>query len=233
MWYFDSTIILLIPAMIFAVYAQSKVKSAYRKFSGVRNMRGLTGAQAARMILDNNGLRDVRIEMIGGTLSDHYDPRGRVMRLSSRVYNEPSIASVSIAAHESGHAIQHAEVYVPLKIRNAIVPVVNVTSMLSWPLMIIGLVVANGGNSVSGNLLMNLGILFFVGVVLFHAITLPVELNASNRAIKQMESLGIVYQDEKSGAKKVLAAAAMTYIAALATAVVNLIRLLILRERNS
>lgn len=232
MWYFDSTIILLIPAMIFAVYAQSKVKSAYRKFADIRNIRGITGAQAARMILDNNGLRDVRIEMIGGTLSDHYDPRGKVMRLSSKVYNEPSIASVSIAAHESGHAIQHSEVYVPLRIRNAIVPVVNITSMLSWPLMIIGIIIANGGNYARGNFLMDIGILFFVGVVLFHAITLPVELDASSRAIKQLESLGIVYQEEKIGARKVLTAAAMTYIAALATAVVNLIRLLILRERN-
>nr|WP_315023970.1 zinc metallopeptidase [uncultured Aminipila sp.] len=232
MWYFDSTIILLIPAILFAVYAQSRVSTAYRKYADIRNRRGITGAQAARMILDNNGLRDVRIEMVSGTLSDHYDPRARVMRLSPRVYNEPSIASVSIAAHESGHAIQHAEFYLPLKLRNTIVPVVNFASMLSWPLMLIGVVMANGGNSVRGNFIMDIGILFFASVVLFHAVTLPVEFNASSRAVKQMENLGIVYQEEKSSAKKVLSAAAMTYVAALATAVANLLRLLVLRERN-
>lgn len=232
MWYFDSTIVLLIPAILFAVYAQSKVSTAYRKYADIRNRRGITGAQAARMILDNNGLRDVRIEMVSGTLSDHYDPRKRVMRLSPRVYNEPSIASVSIAAHESGHAIQHAEFYLPLKLRNTIVPVVNFASMLSWPLMLIGIVMANGGNYVKGNFIMDIGILFFTFVVLFHAVTLPVELNASSRAIKQMENLGIVYQEEKSSARKVLSAAAMTYVAALATAVANLLRLLVLRERN-
>ncbi len=232
MWYFDSTIILLIPAILFAVYAQSRVSAAYRKYADIRNRRGITGAQAARMILDNNGLRDVKIEMVSGTLSDHYDPRTRVMRLSPRVFNEPSIASVSIAAHESGHAIQHAEFYLPLKLRNTIVPVVNFASMLSWPLMLIGVVMARGGNSVRGNFIMDIGILFFASVVLFHAVTLPVEFNASNRAVKQMENLGIVYQEEKSSAKKVLSAAAMTYVAALATAVANLLRLLVLRERN-
>lgn len=232
MWYFDSTIILLIPAMLFAVYAQSRVSAAYRKYADIRNRRGITGAQAARMILDNNGLRDVRIEMVSGTLSDHYDPRTRIMRLSPRVYNEPSVASVSIAAHESGHAIQHAEFYLPLKLRNTIVPVANFASMLSWPLMIIGIVMANGGNSIKGNFIMDIGILFFASVVLFHAVTLPVEFNASSRAIKQMENLGIVYQEEKSSARKVLSAAAMTYVAALATAVANLLRLLVLRERN-
>lgn len=232
MWYFDSTIILLIPAILFAVYAQSRVSSAYRKYAGVRNRRGITGAQAARMILDNNDLRDVRIEMVNGTLTDHYDPRIRVMRLSPRVYTEPSIASVSIAAHESGHAIQHAEFYLPLKLRNLIVPVVNFASMLSWPLMLIGIVMANSGNYIRGNFIMDIGILFFAFVVVFHAVTLPVEFNASNRAVKQMENLGIIYQEEKSSARKVLSAAAMTYVAALATAVANLLRLLMLRERN-
>lgn len=232
MFYYDPTMILLIPAMIFALYAQSKVKSSYRRFADVRNKRGMTGAQAARTILDNNGLRDVKIEMVSGTLSDHYDPRNRVMRLSPRVFNEPSVASVSIAAHESGHAIQHANGYAPLKIRNTIVPVVNLGSMLSWPLMIIGIVIAGSGNYTRGYFIMDIGILFFTAVVVFHAITLPVEFNASSRALKQMESLGIVYADESAGAKKVLSAAAMTYVAALATAVVNLLRLLIIRGRN-
>ncbi|QIB69957.1 zinc metallopeptidase [Aminipila butyrica] len=233
MWYYDWTILLLIPAMIFSIYAQGRVSGAYRKYAGVRNSRNMTGAQAARIILDSNGLRDVRIEMTGGTLSDHYDPRGRVMRLSAKVYNEPSVASVSIAAHESGHAIQHAEFYLPLKIRNTIVPVVNFASMLSWPLMIIGIIIANGGNYARGSLLMDLGILFFVAVVVFHAVTLPVELNASRRAMKQMEGLGILaYEEETRGARKVLSAAALTYLAALATALANLLRLLMLRERN-
>ncbi len=232
MFYFDPTIILLIPAMIFAVYAQNKVGSSYRKYASIRNRRGVTGSQAARMILDRNGLNNVRIEMVNGTLSDHYDPRAQVMRLSPRVYNEPSIASVSIAAHEAGHAIQHSESYAPLKLRNAIVPVVNFSSMLSWPLMFIGIIMAGAGNQTRGMFLMDIGILFFVGVVVFHAITLPVEFNASRRALNQLEGLGIVYEEENKGARKVLSAAAMTYVAALATAVVNLLRLLIIRERN-
>lgn len=232
MFYYDPTFILLIPAMIFAFYAQSKVSSAYRKFSQVRNMRGITGEQAARMILDRNGLNDISIQMVGGTLSDHYDPSRKVLRLSSRVYSEPSIASVSVAAHEAGHAIQHARHYMPLILRNAIVPVVNICSMLSWPLMLIGLVIAGTGRYTNGYLIMDIGILFFAAVVLFHAVTLPVELNASSRALDQLEEMGIIYHDERKGAKKVLSAAAMTYVAALATAVANLLRLLMIRERN-
>lgn len=233
MWYYDWTMVLLIPAMIFALYAQGRVSSAYRRYAGVRNSRNMTGAQAARMILDNNGLRDVRVEMIGGTLSDHFDPRNRVMRLSSKVYNEPSVASVSIAAHESGHAIQHAEFYLPLKLRNAVVPVANFASVLSWPLMIIGILIANRGDYARGSLIMDIGILFFASVVVFHGVTLPVEINASRRAMRQMEALGILVNPEEArGARKVLSAAALTYVAALATAVANLLRLLLLRERN-
>lgn len=225
-YYFDPTYIVLIPAVIFAFYAQMKVNSAYSRYSRVRNRRGITGAQAARMILDANGLSDVRIEITKGRLSDHYDPKKRVMRLSPEVYGNPSIASVSIAAHESGHAVQHGESYIPLKIRNAIVPVVNIASYMAWPLLIIGLLMGQG----TGTLIFDIGVLFFLGVIVFHAITLPVELNASKRAIAQLSSLGIVYPEETAGSKKVLSAAALTYVAALATAILNLVRILMLRR---
>ena len=153
-YYFDPTYIVLIPAVIFAFYAQMKVNSAYSRYSRVRNRRGITGAQAARMILDANGLSDVRIEITKGRLSDHYDPKKRVMRLSPEVYGNPSIASVSIAAHESGHAVQHGESYMPLKIRNAIVPVVNIASYMAWPLLIIGLLMGQG----TGTLIFDIGV---------------------------------------------------------------------------
>lgn len=229
---FDPTVILLVPAIIFTLYAQSKVNRAYRKFAGIQNRRHITGAQAARRVLDANGLQNVRIEMTGGTLTDHYDPRGRVMRLSPRVYNDASIASVSIAAHESGHAVQHAVGYGFLTFRNAIVPVVNLMSTLSWPLLIIGLIIGGTGRAATGNMVFDIGVIFFAAVVLFHLITLPVEFNASSRAIAQLQSLGIVGADEIAGARKVLSAAAMTYVAALATAVMNLIRILLIRERD-
>ena len=229
---FDPTVILLIPAILLTLYAQGKVTRAYRAFSGGANRRGITGAQAARRILDANGLSNVRIEMTGGTLTDHYDPKGRVMRLSPQVYNDSSIASVSIAAHESGHAIQHGTGYGLLSFRNAIVPLVNVVSTLSWPLLLAGIVIAGTGRITTGNLIFDIGILFFAGVVVFHLVTLPVELNASNRAIAQLQQLGIVGADETKGAKKVLSAAAMTYVAALATAVLNLVRLLLIRGRD-
>lgn len=229
---FDPTIILLIPAILFTLYAQGKVNRAYKKFSPVPNRTHMTGAQAARRILDANGLQNVRIEMVGGTLSDHYDPKGRVMRLSSQVYNDATIASVSIAAHESGHAVQHASRYGLLAFRNAIVPVVNLASNLSWVLLVAGIIIAGAGRLSTGNLIFDIGILFFAAVVVFHLVTLPVELNASSRAIEQLQTLGIVGTDEVRGSKKVLSAAAMTYVAALATAVLNLIRLLLIRERD-
>lgn len=227
----DPTFIVLIPALLLAFYAQFKVNTTYARFSRVRNSRNITGAQAARRILDSNGLNDVRIELIPGTLTDHYDPRNRVMRLSAGVYHDTSVAAVSIAAHESGHAVQHQRHYAPLIIRNSIVPVVNLGSMLAWPLLIIGLIIANNGSAM-GYMIMDLGILFFAGVVLFHAITLPVELNASRRAMEQLDELGILYGEEAKGGRKVLTAAALTYVAGLATAVANLLRLLMLRGRD-
>lgn len=230
--YFDPTIIILIPAIIFTLIAQSKVKSAYSKYLRVPSRRGISGYQAARMILDNNGMRHVPIELTAGTLSDHYDPKNDVMRLSNDVYNGTSIASVSIAAHESGHALQDGTSYGFLKFRSAIAPAVSLVSTASWPLILIGLIVIGTGNLTTGNLLFNLGILFFCAVVLFHTVTLPVELNASRRAVRQLVDLGIIDAAETKGAKKVLSAAAMTYVAALAAAVANLIRILLIRRRD-
>ena len=212
---FDPTIVILIPAMIFALYAQGKVKSAYNRYVQINNRRGITGHQAARMILDANGLHHVPVEITSGTLTDHYDPKNDVMRLSGEVYHGISIASVSIAAHESGHAIQDGTSYAFLRFRNAIAPVVSLVSVASWPLILIGL-----------------AIMFFAAVVLFHTVTLPVELDASKRAIRQLVNLGIIEPAETAGAKKVLSAAAMTYVAALATAVANLIRILMIRGRD-
>ena len=229
---FDPTVIILIPAMLFALYAQSKVKSAYRKYSRIANRHGITGRQAARMILDSNGMSHVPIEIVAGNLTDHYDPSKDVMRLSSQVYNGTSIASVSVAAHESGHAIQDGTSYGFLRFRSAIAPVVSLVSTASWPLLIIGLVIIWQGNITTGNFIFDLGIIFFAAVVLFHTITLPVEFNASSRAIKQLVALGIIEQDEVKGARKVLSAAAMTYVAALATSVANLIRILLIRGRD-
>ena len=230
--YFDPTLVLLLPAVIFAFIAQGKVKSAYNKYAGVRNRRGITGAQAARAILDRNGMSHIGVETGRGRLSDHYDPWKKVIRLSPEVFENASIASVGIAAHEAGHAIQHANRYVPLVLRNSIVPVVNIGSMLSWPLIIIGIALVSAGNYY-GEPLLYLGVIFFVGVVAFHAVTLPVEFNASSRAMDQLFEYGIIYAEEKKHAQKVLSAAAMTYVAALAVAVANLLRiLLILRGRD-
>lgn len=227
MTYYGSMII-LIPAIIFTMYAQSKVNSNFRRYSNIRNARNMTGAEAARRMLDANGLTNVQIEKIRGSLTDHYDPRKRVLRLSQSVYGVNSIAAVSVACHEAGHAVQHAESYKPLKIRNSIVPLVNFASSLTWPLVIIGiLLLANG--SYMGDLLFNIGVITMLAVILFHTVTLPVEFNASSRALRQMDDLGIITEEENKGASKVLRAAAMTYVAALATAIANLLRILAMR----
>ena len=193
-------------------------------------MRGLTGAQAARRMLDASGLQDVAIEQIRGSLTDHYDPRDRVLRLSQTVYGVNSVAAVSVACHEAGHAIQHAEEYTPLLMRNNIVPIVNFASQLSWPLIVVGIIL--GASSGIGDTLFMVGVIAFLAVILFHAITLPVEFNASSRAMSHMESLGLIMDDEQRGARTVLNAAAMTYVASLAMAIMNLIRILALRNRD-
>lgn len=218
---FDPTMILLVPAIIFSFYAQMKISSTFKKYLNVKSNAGMTGAQAARKILDNNGLYDVPIDLSRGNLTDHYDPRHKVLRLSSDVYYGDSVASIGVAAHEAGHAIQHHESYAPLTIRNSLVPIANIGSNLSWILIIAGFVMGASG-------LISLGILLFTAAVLFQVITLPVEFNASSRALSQIESNGILYSDEIHGAKKVLSAAALTYVAATLVAVSQLLRLLIL-----
>ena len=229
---FDWTWILVIIAAVFTMYAQAKVSSAYNKYSRVANKNGMTGTDAARKIMQANGI-DIPIEVISGTLTDHYDPSAKRLRLSSAVANDASVASVAIAAHEVGHAIQHDTGYVPIKIRGAIVPVVNISSKLAMPLIIIGIIIAATGQMTNSTLILDIGIILFAAVVAFHVITLPVETNASKRALKQIEALDIVAEDELKGAKKVLSAAALTYVAAMATAILQLVRILAIRGRNS
>lgn len=224
--------IVLIPAMIFTMIVQGRIKRAYSRYSQVENSRRLTGAQAARMMLDANGLSGVPINILNGgdDLNNYFDPRSNSVNLSQAVYHTDSIAAMCIACHEVGHAIQHATNYAPVRIRNGIVPLVNLTSTFSWPLIMLGLIFST--SSRYGSLLFNLGALCFVFVILFHLVTLPVELNASNRALKQMTSIGMVSDFDYSGSRKVLHAAAMTYVAALATAVASLIRILLIRGSN-
>lgn len=229
---YDPTFILLILAMVFTFYAQAKVKSAYNRYSQIPNRHGITGIQTARAILDRNGMQDVPIEIIPGQLTDNYDPTKDVMHLSEGTAYNSSVAAVSIAAHEAGHAIQDERNYGFLKFRVAMVPAVNITSGASWPLIVIGLVLMGAGNAATGNLLFNIGVIMFAVVVLFHTVTLPVEFNASRRALIQLTELNILDDDETAGAKKVLSAAAMTYVAALATSIVFLIRILLIRGQN-
>ena len=227
-----SSMIVLIPAMIFTMIVQGRIKRAYSRYSQVENSRRLTGAQAARMMLDANGLSGVPINILNGgdDLNNYFDPRSNSVNLSQAVYHTDSIAAMCIACHEVGHAIQHATNYAPVRIRNGIVPLVNLTSTFSWPLIMLGLIFST--SSRYGSLLFNLGALCFVFVILFHLVTLPVELNASYRALKQMTSIGMVSDFDYSGSRKVLHAAAMTYVAALATAVASLIRILLIRGSN-
>lgn len=231
MGYYGSMIV-LIPAMIFTMIVQGRIKRAYSRYSQVENSRRLTGAQAARMMLDANGLSGVPINILNGgdDLNNYFDPRSNSVNLSQAVYHTDSIAAMCIACHEVGHAIQYATNYAPVRIRNGIVPLVNLTSTFSWPLIMLGLIFST--SSRYGSLLFNLGALCFVFVILFHLVTLPVELNASNRALKQMTSIGMVSDFDYSGSRKVLHAAAMTYVAALATAVASLIRILLIRGSN-
>ncbi len=222
----DWTMIVLLPAILLAVWAQNKVKSTFEQYSRVRSRRGITGREAARAILTSYGLGSMPIKPIAGQLTDHYDPQSRSLSLSEPVYDSTSIAAIGVAAHEVGHAVQHATGYKPLALRNSIVPVVNLTNMASWPLFLMGLLAGNSR-------LMNIGILLFVGVVLFHLVTLPVELDASRRALKVLSSNGMMDSEEVTGARKVLGAAAMTYVAALVQSVLQLVRLLLLRNSRS
>lgn len=230
----DWTILVLIPAMIFAFWAQSNVQSTFKKYSAVRNARGITGADAARRILNENGLYHIRVEHIHGHLNDHYDPRDGVIRLSDAVYNATSAAAIGVAAHEAGHACQHAVGYGPLKLRQAIIPVTNIGSRLAMPIFLIGLIFAGSsylGNGI-GDIFMFAGIALFSLSVLFQLVTLPTEFNASSRALKTLESSGVLYGDELDAAGKTLRAAALTYVAALATALASLLRLILIANRR-
>lgn len=224
-FYFDPTYLLIVPAIIISIWAQAKVNSAYNKYSKIKTMNGYTGEQIARMMLNEAGLFDIPIEMVNTKLGDHYDPKGRVLRLSRDVYSGATIAAAGIAAHEVGHAIQHKEAYKPLVLRNQIVPVVNISSGLSWGLFFVGIIMGYAG-------LTTLGIVLFSAVVVFQLITLPVEFNASTRALVILKSRGILYGDEAEGAGKVLDAAAMTYVAATLMAISQLIRLMAIAKRN-
>jgi len=222
MFWFDPTYLLLLPGLFLALWAQSKVSGAYAKWSRYFSTSGATGAQIARELLWRNGITDVSVEMGYGTLTDHYDPRAKVIRLSRNVYGSSSIAALAIAAHETGHVIQHASGYAPLEIRNNLVPVANLGSMMAWPLFIIGLLLGWAD-------LAWIGIIFFSAALLFHLVTLPVEYNASNRALAMLVDGGyLTDQREVAGAKDVLGAAALTYVAATAVAALQLLRMLAL-----
>ncbi len=229
MFQYYSSMIYVLPAILFAMYAQSKVKSTYRKYSKYNNRNGYTGAEVAQMILSRKGIDHVVIEPVAGNLTDHYDSKNNVLRLSQGVYGSKSLAAIGIAAHECGHAIQDDEEYSFLRIRHAIVPVVNLASKSAMPLAFLGLVLgaATSINSI-GYFVLQIAILMFTAVVVFHAVTLPVEFNASSRAIEVLEEEGILDSEEIIPAKRVLNAAAMTYIAAAAVAAANLIRFVML-----
>jgi len=225
MFFWDPTMILLIPAIILTLYAQQKVRSTYSKYSRVKTRRGVSGVDVAKYLLQNNGLGDIPIEETHGKLTDHYDPVKKVLRLSSDNFKGSSIAALGVAAHEVGHAIQHKNKYLPLNIRNAILPAASFGSSLAWPLVI-------GGIIFTLPFLLDIGIILFTAVVVFQIVTLPVEFNASGRAIRSLATAGFLEGDELSKARKVLNAAALTYVAAAAVAIINLLRLLILRGRD-
>lgn len=220
-FYFDYYyLILVVPALLLAIWAQVQVKTTYRKYSRVPNSRGMTGAYAAQAVLNFYGITDVRIERVSGNLTDHYDPRAKVIRLSDGVYNSSTVAAIGIACHEAGHAAQHAENYAPIKIRNAIIPVCNIGSTIGIPLALIGWIF-------SFSILIYVGLGLYAAVFIFQVATLPVEFNASRRAIKVIDETQLLRDDEIGGAKKVLAAAAMTYVASMIVSLANLLRLLL------
>lgn len=226
MLFYDSTYYLVIPAFLFALYAQFKVRSTFQTFRSRMNGRGITGAEAARYILDSHGLQDVRVEAVRGELTDHYDPRTRVVRLSESVYSSASVAAVGVAAHETGHALQHKENYAPLALRSSLVPVAGIGASAGPYLAIFGLVLGYG-------VLINLGLILFTLAVAFYLVTLPVELNASSRAVRILQSSGMFGAQEIESVKKVLRAAAMTYVASAAVAMANLLRLVLLANRRN
>ena len=225
---FDPTFILLLPAMAFAMWAQWKVQSTFNQFARVRAANGLSGRDMARQIMARNGVTDVTVEPVGGVLSDHYDPGKKIVRLSEDNFAGGSISSIAVAAHEVGHVLQHHEGYMPLQLRSSMAPVVGFASMAAGPLFLVGLVL--GVRTPFSGILMDLGIVFFAGAVLFHLVTLPVEFDASKRALAQLTATGAVLPQEVEGAKKVLDAAALTYVAAAAMAALQLLRFIMIRN---
>lgn len=223
-YYWDPTYVLVLIGVVLSLAASARVKSTYHKYAREFSRSGLTGREAAERILRMNGVQGVTVRRVAGELTDHYDPRNQTVNLSDAVYDSASVAAIGVAAHECGHVLQHENGYVPLKIRGALVPVANFGSQISWPLILIGLFIS-GDFSV---LLINLGIILFSAAVIFQLVTLPVEFNASGRALKILESSGMLSADELKGTKKVLGAAAMTYVAGAATAVLQLLRILII-----
>lgn len=229
--YFDPTYFLVIIGVVFSLIASGRVQSTFAKYSKVRNSGGITGAEAAQRVLNSAGIFDVRIERVNGNLTDHYDPRTKVLRLSDSVYGSSTVAAVGVAAHECGHAIQHAVGYAPLSLRSTLVPIANFGSRIAWPLILLGFFISGDTSA----LLINIGIIAFLGAVAFQLVTLPVEFNASNRAIQKIADTGMMQGEEIKGAKKVLNAAAMTYVASAATSILQLLRILMLtggRRRN-
>ena len=219
--YFDWTYLLIIAGLLISMIASANVKGTFNRYSKVRSMSGLTGAMAAQKVLQLSGIQDVRIEHISGNLTDHYDPRTKVLRLSDSTYSSNSVAAVCVAAHECGHAIQHQKSYGPLVLRSTLVPAANLGSTLAWPVFLMGLIF-------SMRPLLTVGIVLFSVAVIFQLVTLPVEFNASSRALKVLEQGGILGDTELAGGKKVLGAAALTYVASLAASILQLLRLIIL-----
>lgn len=226
-YYMDWTYILVLIGAIFSIMASAKVNSTFNKYQRVRSMTGMTGAEAAEKILNQNGIYDVDIQHIKGNLTDHYDPRTKVLRLSDATYGSNSVAAIGVAAHECGHALQHKEEYFPLKFRSAIVPAANIGSRFGIPIVILGMIMGQN------YLLIQIGIWVFSLAVLFQIVTLPVEFNASSRAMRMLEQYGILGSDEIGKTRKVLSAAAMTYVAAAAASVLQLLRLILLGGRRN
>ena len=232
---FDWTLFLLLPALVFALIAQYRVNRAFEWGSGIRTSRGITGAQAARKILDDNGLYDVSIERVGGHLTDHYDPKENVIRLSDEVYSGANAAAIGVAAHEAGHAVQYAQDYFPIRVRAAIIPLTRIGAGLAMPLFLIGLFISYfyfQATSPLSDLLMVSGIGLYSFSTLFQLITLPVEFNASRRALRILDDWGTLTKEEHRAAGQVLSAAAMTYVAALATSLLSLLRLILIFRRR-
>lgn len=220
--YMDPTYILVLIGVVLCLVASARVKTTFNKYSKVRSRTGMTGAQAAVRLLNSQGITDVRVERVSGELTDHYDPRTKVLSLSSSVYDNSSVASIGVAAHECGHAIQDNRGYAPLRIRGMLVPAANFGAAISWPIIILGIIL--GGSSI----LIQIGIIMFSLAVLFQIVTLPVEINASSRAVRLLDEVGILSGDEIDSTKKVLTAAALTYVASAASMVLQLLRLIIL-----